>query len=149
MIKDLILKKCFTDFQDAWQLRSTNEVMESMIFERFINYVILSQDELGTFVGRPELLEFCCTGGGADAKLDGVGIKINGQLVSSIDDINQIIENSKKIEVEFFVIQSKEATDFDSAAFSTFGVGVKNFFSDPLLPENEKIKLIRELISVR
>lgn len=145
MIKDLILKKCFTDFQDAWQLRSTNEVMESMIFERFINYVILSQDELGTFVGRPELLEFCCTGGGADAKLDGVGIKMNGQLVSSIDDINQIIENSKKIEVEFFVIQSKEATDFDSAAFSTFGVGVKNFFSDPLLPENEKIKLIREL----
>ena len=111
----------------------------------FANYVILSQDDLDTFVGHPELLEFCSTGGGDDAKMDGIGIKINDQLVGSIDDINQIVERNKKIHVEFFLIQSKERTDFDSSAVNTFGIGVKNFFSEPLFPENDKIKTIREL----
>lgn len=145
MVKDLILKKCFIDFQDAWELKISKELPESTIFERFVNYIILSQEELNAFVGHPELLDFCCTGGGDDAKLDGLGIKINGQLIGSIDDINQVVESSKKIEVEFFIIQSKERTDFDSSAVNTFGIGVKNFFSDPLFPENDKVKTLREL----
>lgn len=145
MIKDLILKKCFTNFQDAWQLKNSKEFSESEIFEMFVNYVILSQNELDTFIGHPELLDFCSTGGGEDAKMDGIGIKINGQLVGSIEDVDQIMENSKKIEVEFFMIQSKERTDFDSSAVNTFGIGVKNFFSSPLLPENNKVKAIRDI----
>ena len=145
MIKDLILKRYFTDFQKEWQLKDSKDMPESTIFEMFANYVILSQDELDTFVGRPELLDFCCTGGGDDAKLDGIGIKLNGQLVGSIDDIDQIVEKSKEVEVEFFMIQSKERTDFDSAALNLFGTGVRNFFSVPQLPENENVKAIREL----
>ncbi len=145
MIKDLILKKCFADFLEAWQLKEKSDISEATKFEMFANYVILSQDDLDTFVGHPELLEFCSTGGGDDAKMDGIGIKINDQLVGSIDDINQIVERNKKIHVEFFLIQSKERTDFDSSAVNTFGIGVKNFFSEPLFPENDKIKTIREL----
>lgn len=145
MIKDLILKKCFADFLEAWQLKEKSDVSEAAKFEMFANYVILSQDDLDTFIGHPELLEFCSTGGGDDAKMDGIGIKINDQLVGSIDDINQIVERNKKIQVEFFLIQSKERTDFDSSAVNTFGIGVKNFFSEPLFPENDKIKTIREL----
>lgn len=96
MIKDLILKKCFSDFLEAWQLKEKSDIPEATKFEMFANYVILSQDDLDTFVGHPELLEFCSTGGGDDAKMDGIGIKINEQLVGSIDDINQIVERSKK-----------------------------------------------------
>lgn len=143
MIKDLILRRCFTNFQDAWSLKPGKGQDESYIFEKFANYVILSQDEVNTFVGHPELLEFCCTGGGDDAKLDGIGIKINGQLVGSIDDVDQVVNVSKKVEVEFFAIQAKERTDFDSSAVNTFGVGVKNFFSNPVFPENDKVKAIR------
>lgn len=142
MIKDLILKKHFIDFQDAWQIKDDDE---SMVFEKFVNYVILSQDEVNTFVGHPDLLDICSPGGGDDAKLDGIGIKINGQLVGSIDDINDVIASNKKINIEFFVIQAKERTDFDSSAVNTFGIGVKNFFSEPVLPENEKVKELRAL----
>lgn len=130
------------NFKDAWQITDQDE---SAVFEQFVNYVILSQDEPNTFVGRTELLNICCTGGGNDAKLDGIGISINGQLVSSISDIDQIVSNNKAIDVEFLVIQSKERTDFDSSAVNTFGIGVKNFFSEPLLPENEKVKHFRNL----
>lgn len=142
MIKDLILKKHFIDFRDAWQIKGNDE---SKIFEKFVNYVILSQDEVRTFIGHPDVLDFCCTGGGDDAKLDGIGIKINGQLVSSKEEVDQIVDANRKIDVEFFVIQAKERTDFDSSAVNTFGLGVKNFFSKPLLPENEKVKEIRNL----
>lgn len=142
MIKDLILRKHFFDFRDSWQL---NELDDSFVFEQFVNNIIISQDEVNTFVGRPDLLDFCCTGGGDDAKLDGVGIKINGQLVGSKEDIEEIVNSNRKIDVEFFIIQSKERTDFDSSAVNTFGIGVKNFFSDPILPENEKVKTIRKI----
>ena len=142
MIKDLILKKHFMNFRDAWQITDKDE---AAVFEKFVNCVILSQDEANTFVGNLNLLDVCCTGGGDDAKLDGIGIKINGQLVGSIGDIDQIVTSNKRIDVEFFVIQAKERTDFDSSAVNTFGIGVKNFFSEPLLPENEKVKKLREL----
>lgn len=145
MIKDLILKKCFADFQEAWQLQSHKDLSESAIFEMFSNYVILCQEDIETFIGHPDLLDFCSTGGGDDAKMDGIGIKINDQLVGSIDDIDQIIDRNKKIKVEFFLIQSKERVDFDSSAVNTFGIGVRNFFSEPILPENEKIKALRQL----
>lgn len=143
MIKDLILKKYFLNFCDAWQITDANE---SSVFEKFVNYVILSQDEASTFVGHVDILEKCCTGGGDDSKLDGIGIKINGQLVGSIEGVKQIIETSLKIDVEFFLIQAKERTQFDSSAVNTFGVGVKNFFLDEsLFPENEKVKEARNI----
>lgn len=142
MIKDLILKKHFIDFKDAWQINDTDE---AKIFEKFVNYVILSQDEVDTFVGHPEILDVCCTGGGDDSKLDGVGIKINGQLIGSIEDIDEIVASNRKIDVEFFVIQAKERTKFESEAVDSFSSGVRNFFSKPVLPENDKVKELRKL----
>lgn len=142
MIKDLILRKHFIDFRESWQLSNKEE---SVVFEQFVNNIVLSQDEVNTFVGRPELLDFCSTGGGDDAKLDGIGIKINGQLIGSEEDIKQIVDSNKRIDVDFFIIQSKERTDFDSSAVNTFGVGVRNFFSEPIFPENDKVKELRRL----
>ena len=145
MIKDLILKSNFAKFCDSWEIHYKNDQEESAAFEKFVNYSILSKDDSSAFIGNPDLLDFCCTGGGDDAKLDGVGIKINGRIVSNTDDIDQIVSNSRKIEIEFFIIQAKERTDFDSAEFNTFGIGVQNFFSKPNLPESDAVKALREL----
>ena len=143
MIKDLILKKHFIDFKEAWQIKEKDE---AKVFEMFVNYIILSQDEIDTFIGHPEILEICSTGGGDDAKLDGVGIKINGRLIGTLDDIEEVIAANKKIEVEFFVIQAKERAGFASESINTFGVGVRSFFSeDGGLPENDKVKELRKL----
>lgn len=145
MIKDLILKSYFAKFCDSWEIHYSSEQEESTAFEKFVNYCVLSKDDSGAFIGNPDLLDFCSTGGGDDAKLDGVGIKINGRVVGNMDDIDQIVSNSRKIDVEFFIIQSKERADFDSAEFNTFGIGVQNFFSKPNLPESDAIKALREL----
>ncbi len=142
MIRDLILKKHFIDFKNTWLIKEDDE---AKVFEKFANYVILSQDEIDTFIGHLEILDTCCTGGGDDAKLDGIGIKINGRLIGSVNDIDEIVDTNKKIDVEFFVIQAKECPNFKSEAIHTFGVGVRNFFSEPELPENDKVKDLRIL----
>lgn len=56
MIKDLILKKCFADFLEAWQLKEKGDIPEATKFEMFANYVILSQDDLDTFLHHHRLL---------------------------------------------------------------------------------------------
>lgn len=145
MIKDLILKSNFVKFCDSWEIEYHSDQEESLAFEKFVNFSLLSRDDSSTFVGNPDLLDFCCTGGGDDAKLDGVGIKVNGRLVADKEDIDQIVNSSKKVEIEFILIQSKERTEFDSAEFNTFGIGVQNFFSTPNLPENKSIKELRSL----
>lgn len=146
MIKDLILKSHFNRFLESWNINNTDTVLEeAKAFERFVNYTILSMDDPSAFIGKPELLDCCCVGGANDAKLDGIGIKINGQIVSSEEDILQIVGVSKKIDVEFVIIQSKEQTNFDNNEFNTFGIGVQNFFSKPNLPENDAVKKIRQL----
>ncbi len=145
MIKDLVLKSFFTRFTESWNITYDDTISEAKAFEKFVNYTILSLDDVSAFVGKPDLLDFCSSGGGNDAKLDGIGIKINGRLVGSKEDIEQIVGASKKIEVEFVLIQSKEKTDFDSAEFNIFGTGAQNFFSKPRLPENETLTQIRDL----
>ena len=110
MIKDLILRRCFTNFQDAWSLKPGKGQDESYIFEKFANYIILSQDEVNTFVGHPELLEFCSTGGiveGIEIKMEvtvgqkviirdyaGTTVKLDGEEVIIVrqDDILAIVE---------------------------------------------------------
>ena len=146
MINDLILKSHFNRFLESWNINNTDTALEeAKAFERFVNYTILSMDDPSAFIGKPELLDCCCVGGANDAKLDGIGIKINGQIVSSEEDILQIVEVSKKIDVEFVIIQSKERTTFDNNEFNTFGIGVQNFFSKPNLPENDAVKKVRQL----
>ncbi|UYU78710.1 AIPR family protein [Bacteroides thetaiotaomicron] len=145
MIKDLVLKSFFTRFTESWNIAYNDTISEAKAFEKFVNHTILSLDDVSAFVGKSDLLDFCSPGGGNDAKLDGVGIKINGRLVGNKEDIEQIVEASKKIEVEFVLIQSKEKTDFDSAEFNTFGIGAQNFFSKPRLPESEALTQIRDL----
>ena len=145
MIKNLILKGQFSKFLSSWKLAPNGSNEEASAFEKFVNYMILSLDDPGSFVGDPDLLDLCSTGGGDDAKLDGIGLRVNGHLVQSEEEILQIVSNSKKVDIEFVLIQSKERPDFDSSEFNTFGIGVQNFFSEPRLPENEKVQLWRRL----
>ena len=81
MIKDLVLKSFFTRFTESWNITYDDNISEAMAFEKFVNYTILSLDDVSAFVGKPDLLDFCSSGGGNDAKLDGIGIKINGSIL--------------------------------------------------------------------
>lgn len=144
MIRDLILKNHFKKFALSWKL-GMDEGNESSLFEKFINYTLLCGGDPSTFTGKFSLLEACSVGGTHDTMLDGLGIRINGQLVASTEDIDRIADQSQKIAVEFILIQSKERPELDKKEFISFTHGIGNFFSEGYLPENDDIKHWREL----
>lgn len=118
---------------------------ESAAFEKFVNYIMFSIDDPDIFTADEELLDLVSIGGANDTGIDGIGIKVNDRLVRSREEVTEIVQSSRKVRVEFVFIQSKMSTAVDSAGFTKFGTGVKNFFSQGYLPENEHIKELRDV----
>lgn len=147
-----ILLRYFNNFKNTYEIytgqsdnEDENNKKDSSAFEKFINYVIFSVDYPGVFTSDTDLLDFVSVGGQYDTGIDGIGIKVNGKLVRNTDEVLQIVERSKKIDIEFVFIQSKKQTKFDASELNTFGVGVGNFFSESNLPENDKITSLRKI----
>lgn len=141
-----ILKAHFNNFKNQFEITTGNDIeKESKAFEKFVNYVLFSSDYPEIFTADIELLDFVSVGGSHDTGIDGIGIKINDRLVRSIDEVKDITQVSKKIKVEFVFIQSKMRPNFDVKEMQTFGTGVKVFFSEGFLPENNRISEFRTI----
>jgi len=141
-----ILKSHFVKFKAEFEISTGDDPKkDASAFERFVNYTLLSVDYPDAFSVDTELLESVSVGGADDTFLDGIGIAINDRLVRSIDDINEIVEGSRKLTIDFVFIQSKMRPGFEMADLSNFGAGVKLFFSSSPLPENNKVAECRQL----
>lgn len=146
-----ILQAQFNHFKKSYAIEDVvsdlkDNVKESKAFEYFVNHTLLSIDYPDIFVGNFDLLDNISVGGGNDTGIDGIGIKINGRLVGSLDDIDTIVQNSCKINIEFIFIQSKMQESIDSGELTTFCQGVMHFLREKAtLPENDKIKYWRSL----
>lgn len=146
-----ILQAQFNQFKKSYAIDNVvsdlnDNIKESKSFEYFINHTLLSADYPDIFIGNFDLLDCISVGGGNDTGIDGVGIKINGRLIGSTDDIDTIVEGCNKINIEFVFIQAKMQDSIDSGELTTFCQGVIHFLKDhPTLPENEKIKHWRNM----
>ncbi len=135
-LKPIILAK-FKKFTDTFEL---NNLPESIAFERFVNHAILSFHQPDAFTADSNFLEKVCVGGTLDTGIDGIAIKVNGILVRSIDDIDEIMQRPRDIDVELIFIQSKYKPNFDTSDFLKFTAGVRDFLQpDQRLPHNDKI----------
>lgn len=113
---------------------------EDVIFERFANEVILTSHKSSISIEK-DLLDAVCIGGKNDMGLDGICIKINGMLIASKEEAENILEQSGKAEIEFLFIQSKNKSKFDSGDFLKFTAGVKDFLQKTQnQPANEQVK---------
>ncbi len=141
-----VLKSHFVKFKKEFEIETGDESKkEAAAFERFVNYTLLSVDYPDAFTADTELLEAVSVGGSDDTFLDGIGLAINDHLVRSIDDINEIVEGSRKLNVEFVFVQSKMRPGFEIADLNNFGTGVRLFFSQSSLPQNNKVAEFRHL----
>lgn len=80
-------------------------------------------------------------GDGDDCGIDAVAILVNGLLITSKEEIDDLLEINKKLsEINFVFVQAKTSSSFDYGDMGTFGAGVKDFFSDsPQMRRNEAI----------
>lgn len=120
------------------ELKSEGEAKD---FEKLVNYSCISSEYNKTFD-----LEFATIGNGGDTGIDGIAIVVNGVLVESIDEVEDLIDTNKYLQVSYIFTQSKTTAGFNGADMNTFVFGVKDFFSEtPGLVRNDDIKKFAEI----
>jgi hypothetical protein len=116
---------------------------ESSDFEKFCNYCVLSKEYPETFS-----VDDITVGSGNDTGIDGIAVLVNGKLVDSIEEIDDLKEQNKYIEVAFIFVQAKTSSSFDGSEIGTFAYGVLDFFeSVPKLVRNQIISQKAELVN--
>lgn len=111
-------------------------------FEKFSNFHILSQFEPDVFSSDFELIDLVSVGGSLDMGLDGIAFFVNGQIIRSCDDIDELLVGNKKGNFELVFIQSKNKKKFDYGEFLKFTTGVNDFLKDNIdeIPHNPEIE---------
>lgn len=135
---DRITKSFIEEMLSQQELTSEGE---SKDFEKLVNYVVISNGYNRSFN-----LDYVTVGEGNDTGIDGVAIIVNGQLVETIDEIDDLLEKNGSLEVTYIFTQAKTSSSFDSAQINTFAFGIKDFFSEtPQLVRNADIAKFAEL----
>ena len=118
---DRITKSLITELLTNQELKSEGE---SKDFEKLVNYTIVSNEYNKTFN-----IENVTMGEGNNTGIDGLAIIVNGQLIESKDEVDDLIEKNSFLEVDFIFTQSKTSSKFSSDDILKFFLGVKYFFS--------------------
>ncbi|MBV8588746.1 MAG: hypothetical protein JO212_01535 [Acetobacteraceae bacterium] len=78
------------------------------------------------------------TGEGADTVIDAIATIANGTLVTDIDTLEELAQNSDYLDVQFIFVQAERSSSFAAAKIGSFHFGVQDFFrTDPAFPRNE------------
>ncbi len=114
---------------------------EDKAFERFACFCVVSREHPETFN-----VEDVVVSGGNDTGIDGIAVLVNGSLITTVDELEDLLTASGYIEVAFVFTQAKTQAGFDAGEIGTFATGVRDFFADePALPRNEGIEAAAEL----
>ena len=114
---------------------------ESKDFEKFANYTVVSNEYNKTFD-----IDTLTVGDGNDTGIDGIAIIVNGQLVESTEEIEDLLEKNNFLEVEYLFVQSKTSPSFEGSDINTFLFGISDFFSTrPRLVRNEDVSRFAEI----
>ena len=138
---DRIVQSYIDDFLKSQQI---DEKDSSKQFEMFSSYCAVAQQYTEVFD-----LNDILTGAGGDCGIDGIAIIANGTIISSKEEVDDLIELNKGLSDMLFVfIQSKTSSGFSSGEMGTFGAGVVDFFSEtPQFVRNQFIQEKSDLIN--
>lgn len=119
---------------------------DSLKFEHFINYIITDKYCFERFS-----VEDINIGDGGTVGIDGFAIIINGNFVSSKENLLDILESHKNPEAKVIFIQTKTSQKLDVKEIGNFGWAVTDFISEsPTINWSssvvDKIELFGELI---
>lgn len=123
-------------YLDAFRLeQSLEQLIESDVFEHFADYCVVCDaydDEFSVTEVH--------TGGGQDLGIDGIATIVNGALVTTVDEVEELLEVAGNIDVTFLLIQAKTSSNFNSEQIGSFFDGVDEFFAEhATLPMNESV----------
>lgn len=118
-----VIKSYVEDFISKNEISKGKAKNQHIIFEQFINDLILSVYSNDQSVTYQDMETDCAFG------IDGIAIFVSDRVVTSIEDVDLVIEDVKKFEVSFFFTQSKTSDKFDRQEINDFFTGVRRFFN--------------------
>ncbi len=125
----IILKKNVEELASQFEFNDN----ESKLFEYFCNYCIVSKSYLGRF--NPIYI----TTKDDDASIDGIAFVIDGELILTKDDAEEVFSSHKSsIDTKLIITQVKSGESFKKEEIANFALGIKDFLSlEPKLPNGE------------
>jgi len=143
---DRITQSLLKDFKSKFDFSHIDE--ESILFEHFVNYTILEK-KLEERLDE-DSIEKINIGKNGTFGIDGFCILVNKHLITSLEDLKEILDKNKKPIAEVYFIQAKTANNFEAKEVGSFGNAIDDFVSIEQKykwSENslESIKLFKEL----
>lgn len=113
-------------------------------FERFCNYCIVSKHYFGRFT--PSSV----TTNEDDASIDGLAVIVNGDVVLTADDAEEIFKTHKtNLPVDLVLTQVKSGERFQKEEIANFKIGLEDFLSlEPRLPNGSLNKEVLDIFKV-
>lgn len=138
---DRIVQSYIEDFLKSQQI---SEEDKSKQFEMFASYCAIAQQYTEVFN-----LNDVLTGAGGDCGIDGIAIIANGTMITSSEEVDDLIELNKGLsDMIFIFIQSKTSSSFSGGEMGTFGSGVVDFFAEaPQFVRNQFIQEKSDLVN--
>lgn len=127
--------------KDFATTQSLANLTEAEQFEHFVNYAIISDIYSGDF--NPVDIST----GTVEFGLDGIAIVANGALIEDIDEVDELSDINKYLDVEFVFTQAKTASHFESGDILKTLSAVEDFFSHLRLIQGEKVKARFDLVN--
>lgn len=135
---DRITKSLIEELLSNLELQSEGIAKD---FEKLVNYSIISNEYSKTFD-----VESITVGDGNDTGIDGIAIIVNGHLIESKEEIDDLLERNSFMDVKYVFTQAKSSSNFNSGELSTFLHGINDFFEEiPGLVRNESIEKFAEI----
>jgi len=106
---DIVTKSQFDQFKDQFCL---NALKDSDAFELFVIYCIASRYVKSDTISK-DLLYDLQVGNGNDWGIDGVILVVNGRIVTSIQEVNDLLLANSSLHVHILLVQAKTSESFD------------------------------------
>lgn len=132
---DTVTKNLMNNFLQAYEIESSGETGD---FEIFATYSTIKNNYSTHFEASD--FESVLVGGHSDTGIDGIGIVIDNNLISNIEEVDRIIGNKESVEIKFIFVQTTVSKRFQTTKFRDFTLGVRELFYDYARPDRRKTK---------
>jgi hypothetical protein len=123
---DYIVQQLTQQFKED---RGLTSLSQAEAFEAFAGFCVLSAFFEEQF--QPDAFRM---GGGNDLGIDVAGIVINGELMRDAAEVSDAVDQAKRLDVRFVIVQAKTSAGFEAKVFTDLADNLMRIFQGEPLP---------------
>lgn len=122
---NIIIDSSTKSFIDEFHVKKCDACTQ---FEHFVNYCVITKLYSEAYNSDRQFYDKVHTGAGGDLGIDGILIVLNDIVVTSKDQVDDILNRSHHLEPRFIFIQAKTSSEFSTGEMLKTGTGVSSIF---------------------